>query len=281
MIPREMVLDRHWLLGVARREREALGRTIQYTDPDAWENPSPWHGRPIIEVLYHLAATEIAAAEVWGGETTAEIDEYRKSVGDEDATAEGFTLWAVARRGEQSPVQTAREWGRAADLLLDRATATSADDWGERMLPWFGGELRAGYFLQYRVSQWWLHGQDILEGGGLELRSEHDPTFVVNDFAVRLIPYALSVAGEDLGARVVRVELDTVGGGVWTQPTEPGPPPSDDAPADVIIRGRGLWFALLASGRVDPDVAMYEGLVNVGGDVRAGETILRNLRAYP
>ena len=279
MIPREMVLDRHWLLGVARREREALGRTIQYTDPDAWENVGPWQGRPIIEVLYHLAATEIAAAEIWGGEAAAEIDEYSKT--EEEATAEGFTRWAAARRAEQSALQTALEWGRAADLVLDRATATSAEEWGERMLAWFGGELRAGYFLQYRVAQWWLHGQHILEGGRQALRSEHDPTFVVNDFAVRLIPYALSVAGDDLGDLVVRVELDAVGGGVWTQSTRPGASTEDDARADVIITGRGPWFALLASGRVDPDVAMYEGVINVGGLIPPGETILRNLRAYP
>lgn len=276
-----MVLDRHWLLGVARRERDALGRTIQYTDPDAWENPGPWQGRPIIEVLYHLAATDIAAAEVWGDEATAELDEYRKSAGEQEATSEGFTAWAVARRQEQSAVQTAREWGRGADLLLDRASATSDEDWRERMLPWFGGELRAGYFLQYRVAQWWLHGQDILQGGDQPLRSEHDPTFAVNDFAVRLIPYALSVAGEDLGDLVVRVELDAVGGGVWSQSTSPGPPPDVDAPADVILEGRGPWFALVASGRVDADVAMYEGVVNLGGLVRAGETILHTLRAYP
>lgn len=279
MIPREMVLDRHWLLGVARREREALGRTIQYTDPDAWENVGPWRERPIIEVLYHLAATDIAAAEAWGEEATAELDEYLKT--EEEPTAEGFTLWAISRRGDQSAIQTAREWGKAADLLLDRATATTDEDWRERMIPWFGGELRAGYVLQYRVAQWWLHGQDILAGGGQDLRREHDPTFVVNDFAVRLIPYTLSVAGEDLGDLVVRVELDGVGGGAWTQSTAPGPTPRDDAPPDVIIRGGGPWFALLASRRVDPDAVLYEGVINIGGRVSVGESIVRTLRAYP
>ncbi|HEX6263295.1 MAG TPA: hypothetical protein VF097_10660 [Actinomycetota bacterium] len=275
-----MVLDRHWLLGVARREREALGRTIQYTDLGAWENPGPWQGRPIIEILYHLAATEIAAAEVWGGEAPAELDEYRKAAG-EDASPDGFTHWALARRAEQSAVQTAREWGRAADLLLDRATATSDEDWRDRMIPWFEGDLRAGYFLQYRVAQWWLHGQDILDGSAQALRREHDPTFVVNDFAVRLIPYALSLTAEDPGELVVRVDLDGVGGGVWLQSTRPGPPPPEDATPSVIIGGRGPWLALVASGRVDPDVALYEGVLNVGGDLAGGEMILRSLRAYP
>ncbi|HEX6208003.1 MAG TPA: hypothetical protein VF058_06535 [Actinomycetota bacterium] len=103
----------------------------------------------------------------------------------------------------------------------------------------------------------------------------------MNDFAVRLIPYALSLAEQDPGELVVRVDLDGVGGGVWLQSTRPGPPPPEDAAPHVIVGGRGPWLALVASGRVDPNVAMYEGVLNVGGDLAAGETILRSLRAYP
>lgn len=275
------MLDRHWLLGVARREREALGRTIQYTDPEAWENPSPCRGLPIADVLAHLAATEIAAAAAVGGEEQTEVDEFRKAVSEDDFLLRGFTDRAIARRREQGPVATALEWGRAADLLIGRATASAEEDWSGREIPWFGGDLRLGYFVQYRVAQWWLHGQDLLEGGGQDLRREHDPTFVVNDFAIRLVPYALSQAEEDLGDLTVRVELEAVGGGVWTQGTRPGPPPPPDAPPDVMIQGRGPWFALVATGRADADVALYEGVLNVGGVASAGEAILRAVRAFP
>lgn len=275
------MLDRHWLLGVARREREALGRTIQYTDPEAWENPSLSRGMPIADVLAHLAATEIAAAASVGGEEQAEVDEFRKTLDDEELSVEGFTDWAIARRREQGPVTTALEWGRAAEVLITRVTASPPDDWADRQIPWFGGELRLGYFVQHRVAQWWLHGQDILAGGGQDLRREHDPTFVVNDFGIRLIPYALSQAGEDLGDLTVRVELEAVGGGAWVQGTRPGAPPPDDAEPDVIIDGRGPWFALVATGRADAEVALYEGVLNVGGNASAGETILRTLRAFP
>jgi len=275
------MLDRHWLLGVARREREALGRTIQYTDPEAWENPSPNRGLPIADVLSHAAATEIAAAAAVGGEEQTEVEEFRKAVADDDFLLDQFTAWAIARRREQGTVATALEWGRAADLLIQRATAASEEDWKEREIPWFGGELRLGYLMQYRVAQWWLHGQDILEGGGQDLRREHDPTFVVNDFAIRLIPYALSRAGEDLGDLSVRVKLDAVGGGSWTQGTRPGPAPAPDEEPDVMIEGRGPWFALVATGRAEAEVALYEGVLNVGGIVPAAETILRTLRAYP
>lgn len=280
MIPREM-LDRHWLLGVAQREREALGRTIQYTDPEAWENPTPHRGMPIADVLSHLAATEIAAAAAVGDEEQTEVGEFRKAAAPEDFTLEGFSAWAIARRAEQPPLSTALEWGRAADLLIQRANAASDEDWTDKEIPWFGGQLRIGYFLQYRVAQWWVHGQDILEGGRQDLRREHDPTFTVNDFAIRLIPYSLGLESEEVPDLTVRVELDGVGGGVWLQRTRPGEPPPPDERADVMIQGHGPWFALVATGRADADVALYEGVVGVGGLAEVGEDILRTLRAYP
>jgi uncharacterized protein (TIGR03083 family) len=274
-----MVLDREWLLGVARQEREALGRTIQYTRPDAWENPSPWRGRPLADILSHLAASEVAAAAVYGDEEPAELEEYRKTLEDGDFSIDGWNEWSVARRAEQAPVATAVEWGRAADLLLHRASGTTDEEWAERTIPWLGSELRTGYFVQSRVVQWWLHGQDILIGGRQDIRREHPPTFVVNDFAVRLIPYALSLAGEELPGLTVQVELEEVGRGAWLQATEAGSEPSSDP--DVMILGRGTWFALVATHRLDPEVALYEGYVNLGGDVAAGETVIRSLRAFP
>lgn len=276
-----MVLDREWLLGVARQEREALGRAVQYTPPDAWENPSPWRGRPVADVLCHLAASEVAASAVYGGEEPAELEEYRKSQDDGEFTVDGWNDWSVARRAEQAPVTTAIEWGRAADLLLDRASKTPDGEWTERTIPWLGAELRAGYFIQSRVVQWWLHGQDIRIGGRQEIRREHPPTYVVNDFAIRLIPYALSVAGERLPDLSIRVELEAVGGGTWMQGTGTWELPPSDASPDVIVEGRGPWFALVATGRVDADVALYEGVLNIGGLASAGETILRALRAFP
>lgn len=274
-----MVLDREWLLGVARQEREALGRTVQYTRPDAWENPSPWRGRPLADVLSHLAASEIAAAAVYGDEEPAEVEEYRKGLEDREFTVDGWNDWAVARRAEQAPVATAVEWGRAADLLLERASRTTDQEWTERTISWLGAELRTGYFVQSRVVQWWLHGQDLLIGGRQDIRREHPPTYVVNDFAIRLIPYSLSFTGEALPGLSVQVELEEVGGGTWLQATEAGLTPADDP--DVIIVGRGPWFALVATHRLDPEVALYEGYVNLGGDVAAGEAIIRTLRAFP
>lgn len=274
-----MALDREWLLGVARAEREALGRTVQYTRPDAWDLATPWHGRPGHDVLAHLAATEGAAAALLAGESASEIDEYSKTT--DDVTAEGFNDWSVSRRSDVPALSLAVEWGRAADLLLIRASKTTAEEWQEREIPWIAAELRLGYFIQSRVCQWWVHGQDILEGGGQPHRMEHPPTFCVNDLAVRLIPYALSLSDHSFPGLSMQVELEGVGGGRWHQGLEAGYVPPDGKKPDVYIEGRGHQFALLVTGRADPDLWLYEGLVNVGGRTDAADAVIHSLRAFP
>jgi predicted lipid carrier protein YhbT len=37
----------------------------------------------------------------------------------------------------------------------------------------------------------------------------------------------------------------------------------------------------VAGGRADADVCLYEGLLNVGGDVELGEAVLHTLRSFP
>lgn len=265
---------------MARQEREALGRGVQYTRPDAWANESSWHGRPVGDVLAHLAADEIASAALIGDEPPSELDEYRKSAGD-DATVGGWIEGSLARRADHSVQSLATEWGRAADLLLVRASKLSEEEWREKEIPWIAEDLRAGYFLQHRVAQWWLHNGDIEAGSGRPLRREHPPTYVVNDFAIKLIPYALSLEGHAFPGMTVQVELEETGGGLWHQSLEAGAVPVPDTKPDVYIEGRGSWFARLAGHRVDADTVLYEGLVNCGGDVAVGETILRCLRAFP
>ncbi len=274
------MLERRWLLGVARHEREALGRVVQYTPPDRWEADSPCEGWRVKDVLGHLAASEVAAAEVLGGESPAELDEYRKSLEGEDFSVGAWNQWTVARRREASAVSVGLEWGRAADLLLARAGKTSDDDWHQREVAWVAGELRLKYLVQSRVAEWWLHGEDVREAGRLPPRREHWPIFAVNDLAVQLIPYSLSREGLALDDRSVRIELTGPGEGTWHQSTSIGALASDKKP-DAFIDGLGYAFASVAGERADADFCLYEGVLNIGGDVELAETILRTLRPAP
>jgi uncharacterized protein (TIGR03083 family) len=274
-------LDRDELLAVARHERDALGRTVQYMPPDHWLEESPCERWRVKDVLAHLAASDIAAAALVGGEDAAELDEYRKSPDADPVTPDGWNEWSVARRADEAPVALGLEWGRAADLLLSRAAAATEEDWRDLEIAWVAGDIRLRYLVQARVAEWWVHGEDLREGGALPPRLEHWPVLAVNDLAIRLIPYSLALAGRSLSGRVVRVSLQGVGEGTWVASTDPGKDAPDRARPDAVIVGRGHAFASVAGGRADADVCLYEGLLNVGGDAELGEAVLHTLRSFP
>ena len=273
-----MTLDRDQLLTTARHERDALGRTVQYTPPDRWESDSPCDGWRVRDVLAHLAAADVAAAALLGDEEPTEVREFQKS--REGATTDDWNDWSVERRRDQPIVQLGMEWGRAADLVLGRAASASDEDWNERQVGWVAGDIRLKYLLQARVCEWWVHGEDIREGGALPPRREHWPAYAVNDFAIQLIPYSLSRGGHEVAEKTVAVELDGVGGGRWRRSVTTADARAEGKP-DVYIQGDGYAFASVAGGRADPDVCLYEGLLNIGGDVELAEAILRTLRSFP
>ncbi len=274
-------MDRDRLLAVARHERDALGRTVQYTPPERWLVESPGDGWRVKDVLAHLAASEAAAAALVGGEDAAELDEYRTSLEGQPVTPGGWNDWSVARRADVAPVALGLEWGRAADLLLSRAGAASDEAWREEEIPWVAGDIRLRYLVQARVAEWWVHGEDIREGAALPPRREHWPVYTVNDLAIRLIPYSLSLAGLSFPGRVVRVSLDGVGEGTWLAAADARRDVPKDASTDATIVGLGYAFASAAGGRADADACLYEGLLNVGGDVELGEAVLHTLRSFP
>jgi uncharacterized protein (TIGR03083 family) len=276
-----MDIDRDQVLGIARFERDALGRTVQYTPPDHWEAESLRHGWRVKDVLAHLGSTEVVAAALVGDEEPSEVEAYRKTLDGQPFRREAWERWAVERRRDAPPVSLGLEWGRAADILLHRAGQASEEDWYERQVPWIAGDIRLRYLVQARVSEWWVHGEDIREGGRLPPRREHWPVYLVNDLAVRLIPYALSLAGEDRAGKVVRIDLERVGGGLWNTATDPGRDVPETARPDAYIEGDGYAFASVAGGRADLDVCLYEGLLGTGGDTGLAETVLRTLRSAP
>lgn len=276
-----MDIDRHRLLAIARHERDALGRTVQYMPPDHWEAESPREGWRVKDVLAHLGASEVAAAALLADQEATEVEEYRKTLDGEPARTEGWDDWSVERRTETSPVSLGLEWGRAADLLLSRAGQASDTDWHEKQVAWVPGDIRLKYLVQARVSEWWVHGEDIREGGRLPPRREHWPVSVVNDLAIRLIPWSLSLAREERSGRIIHIELDGVGEGLWLASTDPGRDVPEGTRPDAFLVGDGYAFASVAGGRADPEVCLYEGLLLTGGDTELAELVLRTLRSVP
>ena len=275
-----MTLDRQWLLATARAEREALGRTIQYTPPEAWDQDSPSVGWRNRDIVAHLASTEVAAAAVIAQEVPAEFEEYAKTLEDEPPTLDGFNEFAVRRRADLPFRQIVTEWGRAANLFLARASKISPDDWVGLKVQWMAGPIAVRYLVQSRVMEWWLHGEDIGAGADLPPRLEHPPIYCVNDLAIRTIPYALSLAGLSFPGRSIRIDLEAAGGGSWHWGLAPREQPRPDKQPDASIEGRAYAFALVAGRRVPAEYYLAEGILLTGGDHGLAETVLHHLRAF-
>jgi uncharacterized protein (TIGR03083 family) len=276
-----MTIEQQELLGIARHERESLGRTIQYTPPEAWEAESPTPGWRIRDVVGHVAAAEVAAAGVLVGEEPAELQEFLKSdAARTDPSVAGFNRFAVQRRADAPLFQVIREWGAAADLFLVRASTVSEDDWRNRRVPWFAGEIPVRYLVQSRVAEWWSHGEVIRAGAGLLPRQEHDPIYALNDLAIRALPWALGLAGRSYRGRSVLFELEGAGGGRWHHGLGAREVPAEGRLADATVGGRGYQFAMVATRRVPADVYVENGFLTTGGDEDLALEVLRALRVF-
>jgi uncharacterized protein (TIGR03083 family) len=275
-----VTLDRTWLLGTARAEREAFGRTIQYTPPDRWDLESILPGWRNRDIVAHLAATEVAAAAVLADEVPAEFEEYAKANEGQVLTLESFNDWSVSKRTDVPFRSVVLEWGRAADLMLVRAAKVAPEEWASRKVVWVVGELGAAYLLQSRVMEWWLHGEDIGAGAELPARIEHPPIYCVNDLAIRTIPYGLSLAGLSFPGKSIRIELDGAGGGSWHWGLAPREGPAPGREPDALIEGRAYAFALVAGRRVPAEYYLAEGILLTGGDDALAEMVLHHLRAF-
>jgi uncharacterized protein (TIGR03083 family) len=275
-----MSLSREETLAIARHERDALGRTIQYAPPEAWDQASRlpnWRNRDIVA---HLAAAEVVAAGVLAAESPAELEEFLKTEEGKQPTLDRFNDFSVRRRAELPLRQVALEWGSAADLFLSRVSTVTPEDWTARRIPWVTGEIPVRYLVQARVAEWWMHGEDIRAGAGLEPRIEHWPISVLNDLAIRALPWALGLAGISYHGRSVRVTLEGAGGGDWHYGLAPRERPAPGRRPDATIGGRGHPFALVAARRVEADDFVQDGTLVVGGDRDLALTVLRNLRVF-
>jgi len=253
---------------------------IQYAPPGSWEGKSACEGWLNRDVMAHLAAQEVAAAQVIAGEPPAEFEEFREAQNPQEFWVDGLNQWAVARRSEHHHRQIIAEWGRAADLFLARAAKLTDEEWATMRVPWVAGEIGVRYLVQSRVVEWWLHGEDMRAGAGMEPRIWHEPIYLTNDLAVRMLPWALSRAGLAFPGRSVQIDLEGAGGGSWHYGLTPGDTPARDKEPDAYIEGRAHPFALVAGRRAAAEEFLEDGNLVVGGDEELSLVVLDVIRAY-
>ena len=273
------ILDRTTLIGIAHAERERLGRTIQYTPPAAWDADSVCAGWRNRDIVAHLAAQDTAAAQLVGDEPAEEFDMFREANGGE-LWVNGFNEWAIKVRDERPTRQLIADWGRAAETFLELCTRLDDDEWRTKRVDWVAGSIGVRYLVQARAIEWWIHGEDLREGAGLEPNHQHWPVYLTNDLAIRMLPFSLGQAGLSFPGRSVQVELEGIGGGTWHWGLAPRETPAADKKADAYIAGRATAFALVAARRHPAETFLDEGELVVGGDEELALTLLQHLRAF-
>jgi uncharacterized protein (TIGR03083 family) len=274
-----VTIDRAQMLGIAHAERERLGRTIQYTAPAVWDAESVCAGWRNRDIVAHLAAQDTAAAQLLAGEPATEFDAFREA-NDGDLWVSGFNEWAVKVRDGIPTRQLITDWGNAVAAFLVLASRLSDDEWSSKKAEWVAGEIGVRYLVQSRIIEWWFHQEDIRESAGLEGNPQHDPVYLANDLAIRMLPWALGQAGLSFPGRSILVDLEGVGGGTWHWGLEPGTSPPQDKKPDAFINGRGTAFALVAGRRVAADDYLDDGDLVVGGDEALAIVVLELLRAF-
>ena len=115
-------MDRIELVGIAHAERERLGRTIQYSPPEAWDAESAAAGWTNRDVMAHLAAQDTAAAQLIGGEPAEEFQAFRDANGG-DFWVDGFNQWAIEIRAQTPTREILTAWGLSIPGLLGERAA--------------------------------------------------------------------------------------------------------------------------------------------------------------
>jgi uncharacterized protein (TIGR03084 family) len=176
------------------------------------------------------------------------------------ASSEDLTLLGVRHGRAHSGVEVLAWWKRAQ--LAEREVLLEIDP-GMRV-PW-GLGMRPPSFVTARLMETWAHSLDVHQALGTE-PVDTDRLRHVAWIGLKALPYAASVAGVDLPAGPLRVDLDLPSGATWSS----GP---DDAASR--IRGPASEFCRVFVQRIG--VADAPGLVAEGDDAVLA---LRVARSY-
>lgn len=211
-------------------EHADLDAVVAPLDAAAWETPTPAEGWAVRDQISHLAWFDVAAREA-----ITDPDAFTAGLAaltDPDAWLAG----TVEKGRAMSPGELLAWWRQARAELVDSARGLDP----KRRIPWYGPSMGAISFLSARLMETWIHGQDVVDGLGVERRPTARLRHIAH-IAVRARPFNYAQHGRPLPDGEVRVELRAPDGvETWSW----GP---DDAPDRVS--GPALDFCLVATQR--------------------------------
>ena len=214
-------------------EEADLDAVVAALPAASWDVATPAAGWAIRDEIAHLAMGERLAAlaasdpEAFGrrlGELLSDLDAVQR---DHDAAASA------------EPERLLASWrAERADLLAALRSHDATD-----RIPWITGDMGARSFATSRLMETWAHGQDVIDGLGLE-RAATARLRHVADLGVRTRRFSFVNRGLEPPTGDVRVELEG--------PAVDGEPSTwawgDEAAADRVT-GSALDFCLVVTQR--------------------------------
>jgi uncharacterized protein (TIGR03084 family) len=216
---------------------EALAGLLTGCSDDDWHRPSPCEGWDVADVVLHVAQTnELAIASIEGDfPAMAERlagDEARPGNVDDAAGV------MVEQERGATPGEIFDRWHSTASRFLELADATDLS----RRVTWVAGELSARTLITTRLSETWIHTNDVADALGVPLTPTERQRHIAR-LAWRTLPYAFARSGKVL-AGPVAFDLRGPSGDAWVF--------TPDEPALTTVTGEGAELCLVAARRLEP-----------------------------
>jgi uncharacterized protein (TIGR03084 family) len=247
------------LIALAAQHAE-LAALVDGCTNDDWGSSTRCVGWDIAAVLLHLAQTdELATASAHG-----ELDGHdggflgpreRQGISVDDAAAAQVE---VDRAVGGDAIR--QRWHRASQEM--RAAFHAGDP--HRRVTWVSGQLSLHTLAATRLSECWIHTDDIASALGVALPPT-DRLRHIARLAWRTLPYAFQRAAIEMNGPVA-LALTGPNGEQWRF--------DPDAPALTTIRGSAADFCEVAARRVEPDAT------DLVGDGPDATEVLRLVRTY-
>ena len=232
--------------------------------PDQWVTPSLCEGWAVRDVVIHLGAIE----HLLSGEAPG-------SMADAVPFAKAAEWMNRVRNLDDHALLAA--YREVIDTRRVEVAALTADDLAlPSMTPIGPGTV--GRFVDIRVFDYWVHEQDVRVPLGIPGHEDGPAAELAIDEIQRSLPYIIGKkVGLPDGMGITIEVTGPVERAMHVQVTgRAGVVDSLDAP-DVTLRADSTTFALLACGRIDPQVPIDDGRITWTGDSTWGDTAARQL----
>jgi uncharacterized protein (TIGR03084 family) len=248
------------LLAALAAQHDELAGIVDRCEAADWERPTRCEGWDVLAVLLHLAQTDELAAASAKGELAPQDSGFLGPVSERERTVDEAAAASVDLERAAGGDAVRQRWHEAS---RDMQTVFATGD-PHRRVPWVSGQLSLHTLVATRLSECWIHTDDIASALGIELEPTDGLRHIAR-LAWRTLPYAFERAGMTMHGPVA-LYLQGPTGDRWS--FEP------DGEAATTIKGSAAEFCEVAARRVDPEET---ALVGTGADVAE---VLQLVRTY-